>query len=63
MKIKPMLAVAALSASVVGFLVTPAQALTCYRVSFDHLPNVKFQSTPPDLIVDNGNPHVESYPC
>jgi hypothetical protein len=42
---------------------TPAQALTCYDVGFDHLPNAWVQANPPKVIFDDGDPYVRQYPC
>ena len=63
MKRMSLLALAAIAASTFSVFGAPAQALTCYRLSFDHTPNVWTQAVPPSVTVDDGNPHLESYPC
>jgi hypothetical protein len=63
MTFKGLLAASAAAAAVSGFVVTPAHALTCYEVAFDHSPSVYVVGTPPRVVVDDGNPHLRSYPC
>jgi hypothetical protein len=62
-KIKGLLLAMTAASAVAGFVTTPAQALTCYEVAFDHSPNAYVVATPPRVVVDDGNPHVRSYPC
>ncbi|HEX7168336.1 MAG TPA: hypothetical protein VF230_15255 [Acidimicrobiales bacterium] len=53
----------ALTIGLAAVTAAPAQALTCYRAGFDHLPNAGGQLVPPQVWLDDGDPYVESYPC